>query len=312
MVAELDGRIVFANPEVERLAGRALVDLHIDDLVEPEQSGLVAAWFESMSVGVAGRSVYLGALPVTWDGVDRWIEMSGREILAVDGFRGVVVALRDVTEHQQQLEALEYHLGHDELTGLINRSALQQHLALLAAGPDTSVVMFLDLDNFKLINDAYGHHVGDELLIAFAARLRSAVPDAVVGRQGGDEFVVSVPATGLEQGVELARQVSGLLAEPYRLAGGRVTCTASIGVAVLDRSVEDSLREADVALYRAKRDGRNQVAPYDDETRTWADRRWDIEVEVAALNERLKQLGHDAAKELDERLVLALTQKKAP
>jgi diguanylate cyclase (GGDEF)-like protein/PAS domain S-box-containing protein len=295
VVADLDGRIVFANPEVERLAGRGLVDRHLDDLVAPEHSAVVSAWFASLARGAAGGSVYLGALPVTWNGVDRWIELSGRDMLAVDGFRGAVIALRDVTAHRNELAALEYHASHDGLTGLLNRSAMHQNLEVLAASPEPSVVLMIDLDAFKLVNDMYGHSVGDEILVTLARRLEALLPEAVLARFGGDELVVAVPGVSEADGAALARRLCDALAEPYVVDAIDIVCTASIGVAVLDGSVEEALRRADTAVYVAKAEGRRQVVTYDGGTRSWARRRLDLVHEVDALRHELREVQAQAS-----------------
>ncbi|GAB7190059.1 hypothetical protein NUM3379_07650 [Kineococcus sp. NUM-3379] len=177
-------------------------------------------------------------------------------------------------------------LAHsDSLTGLPNRTLLDTRLAaaLRTAAPDRAVVLvMLDLDRFKLVNDTLGHQVGDALLRQVADRLRHAAPPgATLARLGGDEFVVCIPGVDRpEAAYALARNLVRSLRAPYQLPGTAepLVCTASAGVAVATGgSTEDLLRSADMALYRAKDDGRDRCALYDSAMREDAQARLDSE-----------------------------------
>jgi len=182
--------------------------------------------------------------------------------------------ITDVTE-RKQAEAHTHRLAHfDALTGLPNRRLLTERIgqALAAARRHGQVgaLLFLDLDNFKQINDARGHSVGDRLLRQVAARLAGELrADDVVARLGGDEFVVIAGQLGgdLEAGARHARAVADklreVLARPCELDGSSYVSTASIGITLFPKDregVDDLLREADIAMYRAKEAGRNRVA----------------------------------------------------
>jgi diguanylate cyclase (GGDEF)-like protein len=158
---------------------------------------------------------------------------------------------------------------HDSLTGLPNRTLLEDRLAMAVAGQRRSssmlAVLFCDLDRFKLINDTVGHDGGDAVLVVIAERLRRAVRATdTVSRLGGDEFVILCP--GLQNEHELAEVVERLLAllsEPMDVAGHTVVVSGSVGVSLVQAgaaptSLADLVREADAAMYRAKANGRNR------------------------------------------------------
>ena len=146
---------------------------------------------------------------------------------------------------------------------------VEQMLARSARNQTPVAALFIDLDNFKSINDTLGHGVGDELLRAVAARLDGVVRDVdALGRLGGDEFVVIAEELSLAAGPELiAERLLDALKHPFKLGADqetRVTVTASIGIAAGQRtSAEELLRDADIAMYRAKWDGKNRYAVFE-------------------------------------------------
>ncbi len=171
-------------------------------------------------------------------------------------------ALLLVNERTDQLRHLAFH---DALTGLPNRALILDRidhmLARARRGQTSAAALFLDLDNFKDVNDTLGHNVGDQLLGAVAVRLRGALREAdTVGRLGGDEFVVLVENSSLNSGAEdVAARILRALRVPFEVPGYDLplAVTASIGIATGDRvAPEDLLRDADIALYRAKDAGK--------------------------------------------------------
>jgi diguanylate cyclase (GGDEF)-like protein len=163
------------------------------------------------------------------------------------------------------VQRLAYDATHDALTGLANRSFLTHRLRdILATTGDSVAVMLLDLDAFKEVNDALGHHVGDQLLQVVAERLTTALPsDSTIARLGGDEFAVLLPniAYGPAAGGQVAEQIWTALVRPVHLDEAVLTPDASIGVAIgsaTDRTA-DLLRQADTAMYAAKTSGDNVV-----------------------------------------------------
>jgi diguanylate cyclase (GGDEF)-like protein len=175
-------------------------------------------------------------------------------------------------ELDRRQEALAFMATHDALTGLPNRTLIVDRLEqmlLRARHSKTPVAaLFIDLDNFKSINDTLGHGVGDQLLQAVAARLDGVVRDVdALGRLGGDEFVVVAAEMSLIAGPELvAERLLDALKEPFRLGDEKtqVTVSASVGIATGDRtSAGDLLRDADIAMYRAKWGGRNRYVLFE-------------------------------------------------
>jgi diguanylate cyclase (GGDEF)-like protein len=184
----------------------------------------------------------------------------------------VLLAFIDVTEARAQADSAEHRARHDGLTGLPNRTAALERLdgALQAAreGHGRVAVMFVDLDHFKDLNDSLGHEAGDSLLCEVSARLCAALPaQAVAARLGGDEFLVLLPALLPDDDpAVLATRMHRHLGQPLQLRGREVRPSASVGMSLFPTHADDArtlLRLADLALYRAKRDGRNAVRLYE-------------------------------------------------
>ncbi len=177
------------------------------------------------------------------------------------------------SERHRADEQLAFLATHDALTGLPNRTLIldrvEQMLARSRRSQAPVAALFIDLDNFKAINDTLGHGVGDELLRAVAARLDGVVRAAdALGRLGGDEFVVISEDLSIAAGPELiAERLLDALDQPFKLGAGnetRVTVTASIGIAVSEKAEPaDLLRDADIAMYRAKWDGKNRYVVFE-------------------------------------------------
>jgi diguanylate cyclase (GGDEF)-like protein len=187
-------------------------------------------------------------------------------------------------------EELAFHATHDALTGLPNRTLIldrvEQMLARAARSKTPVAALFIDLDNFKSINDTLGHGVGDELLRAVAARLQGVVRHAdALGRLGGDEFVVISEELTLAAGPELiAERMLEALKHPFNLGPGqetRLTVTASVGIAAGERaSAEELLRDADIAMYRAKWDGKNRFTVFDTDMQDKMQNRMELEMDL--------------------------------
>ena len=189
--------------------------------------------------------------------------------------------LRDVTEQKRALERAVETSRQDQLTGLLNRGAfvqiLRETIARASAGETNFAVLYLDLDNFKDVNDALGHPAGDELLGAVADRLRASTRSCdTAARFGGDEFaVIADNLTDPEEASRRAARLIEALSEPYQVAGVPVRTSSSIGIALYEPGVSDAetlLSRADLALYSAKNQGRAAYRPFteamDSEVRT--------------------------------------------
>jgi diguanylate cyclase (GGDEF)-like protein len=187
-------------------------------------------------------------------------------------------------------EELAFHATHDALTGLPNRTLIldrvEQMLARGARGKTPVAALFIDLDNFKGINDTLGHAVGDELLRAVAARLEGVVRNAdALGRLGGDEFVVISEELSMAAGPELiAERLLEALKHPFKLGPDeetRLTVTASVGIAIGEQvSADELLRDADIAMYRAKWDGKNRYTVFDTDMQDKMQSRMELEMDL--------------------------------
>lgn len=166
---------------------------------------------------------------------------------------------RDVTERRRHIAELEHQATHDPLTGLYNRKWLTAAVDTRIADSPSGrfALLFIDLDHFKEINDALGHHIGDLLLAQIGPRLRPLLGDAKLARLGGDEFAVLLPDADAQAAQTLARSLVDAIRQPFEIAGLRLEAGASIGVALFPEHGQDSntlMRCADIAMYLAKRD----------------------------------------------------------
>jgi diguanylate cyclase (GGDEF)-like protein/PAS domain S-box-containing protein len=215
------------------------------------------------------------------------------------GSRALLVTAKDVTSRKEAEAKLAHQALHDSLTGLPNRTQLDNHLRdALARSAHLNhkvAVLFLDLDRFKVINDSLGHHVGDQLLISVAERISSVLrPGDIAARFGGDEFVVVCGMTDhVDDAVAVAERLTRVLSQPFSLRGELIFVTVSIGIAVADgpNSEPDALvRDADAAMYSAKDRGRGRYGVFDHTMRDVAVARLTVENELrkAVTNQELR------------------------
>jgi diguanylate cyclase (GGDEF)-like protein len=215
-------------------------------------------------------------------------ELTDRVVLAVAsaGLLAALLlrALTAVRRHTDLLHGLRYQATHDALTGLPNRVLLGDRVADLMHHDrrrERGVwLLFLDLDGFKLVNDHWGHEVGDMLLVEVSQRLTALAPDGcTVARISGDEFVIAGPGP-LETATGLAADIQDELARPVRIPGIELVIAGSIGIAAADDQLtaDAMLRDADLAMYRAKADGRNRWRVFDAAMRQTVSERVEIEL----------------------------------
>jgi diguanylate cyclase (GGDEF)-like protein/PAS domain S-box-containing protein len=266
-----DGIVRYATPSAASIFGDIIVSgVALQDLVrDGEQDELVRALGRMRQH--AGRRSYHGDLRITRrDNVSVQVQVRCSDLRDEGTVGGMVLTLRDVTEQRQLEEELKHRAFHDALTGLPNRLLFQDRAArgLVATrrGGTTAGVLFVDLDDFKVVNDTMGHSVGDELLVAAGTRLASVVRDSdMAARLGGDEFAVLVEGVPDSAAVDaFAERIVTAFSEPFTLTAGSVLATATIGVATTEESadVDELLRHADLALYAAKAAGKRQWRRY--------------------------------------------------
>ncbi|HEY6095288.1 MAG TPA: diguanylate cyclase [Gallionellaceae bacterium] len=282
-VLDLEGRRLYNNPSYAGLFGgiEALKGTDSFSEIHPDDRERIRQLFrKTVLTGVGHRAEFRFVLP---NGSVRYMESSGALIRSSHGDPlRVIVISRDITERKQTEILIRDLAFHDPLTKLPNRrllrDRLEQMMAMSARSGLHNALMFIDLDNFKPLNDGHGHDAGDMLLIGVAARLRSCVREMdTVARFGGDEFMVLLNDLDEDKdesagkAAAIAEKIRTVLAEPYQLPvfrEGKVEgtiehrCTASIGVALFidhDSNAEEIIRRADGAMYQAKEAGRNQV-----------------------------------------------------
>ena len=248
------------------------LERRIRDLVHPDELEAVLQERAQFLAGSSGKTVASLRL-VRADGATVWVR---RVVVLVPGVEGepnlLMVQVEDITAEHEAQEALAYQAIHDPLTGLHNRAWILDILKadLLAAKRlGTSVgALFIDLDNFKVVNDSLGHAAGDEVLTSVAHRIVGALrPGDRVGRFGGDEFVIVVQNVVDVLEVErFAERVSAVIAADLQVQGHRIVPTASIGIALSTSSStpESLLRDTDSAMFRAKAAGRARWQFFDD------------------------------------------------
>jgi diguanylate cyclase (GGDEF)-like protein/PAS domain S-box-containing protein len=261
-VVDVRGVVRYQTPSVTRILGHdphLLVGTRFSGLLRPIDGRKLEAALSAAS-RKPGRTVTL-EFPI-WHKSGHWCdtETTITSLVHDPDIRGLVLNSRDVSERRQLEEALTHQAFSDPLTGLANRALFRQEVESALAdafAPGEVAVLFLDLNGFKAVNDAQGHHVGDELLGLVSKRLAHSVrPGDLVARLGGDEFGILVSGAGAEEGaVWVAERVRRALAAPFLLDGREMTLGASTGIAVVDdddQTADQLLRNADLAMYRAK------------------------------------------------------------
>ena len=273
---------------------REMMDLPADLAhLRPSASGILAACVDAGSISEANASMILaeidnpqakGIITTDPDGA-RGRALSWAFQPMVDG--GAVVLLEDITE-RRKAEARITHLARfDELTGLPNRVNFRDEIGHLLANPhgteEMSALLFIDLDQFKQVNDTLGHPCGDQLLCAVADRLRAMLrPEDFVARFGGDEFVVfQQNIKSPDEAAALARRIVDHLSERYKIDNHLVEIGASIGIAMTSGvSADTLLKNADMALYRAKADGRGTFCFFREEMAQTVEARRILELDL--------------------------------
>ncbi|RST10856.1 EAL domain-containing protein [Streptomyces sp. WAC05950] len=276
MIAAPTGTLRYVSPAAAGVYGREaeeLVGTELATLIHPDDLGRV----------VHEVRRFLAAPPTEepTTRIECRFKSGGGEWLNVESTvnrhqGGLILNSRDVTERVRLQAQLQHSAEHDPLTDLPNRALftrrVRQALTGRRAGDHSSAVLFIDLDGFKAVNDTIGHQAGDELLIEAARRLQDSVRAGdTAARLGGDEFAALILGDGSRdrsareyQVREIADRLRNRLSQPYRIGGSEVRVAASIGVAFADPGItpSDLMRNADLAMYRAKAGGKDRVETY--------------------------------------------------
>lgn len=277
MILGADTRLRYLGPSAESVLDWPVAEragTRYLDAVHPDDAAAVGDLLDpAASAGAAQPQLMLPDHRVrAGDGGWRWCSAVATDLHADAVIGGMVLNLHDITRRKEAELALQHQALHDPLTALPNRALLADRLAhalLLARGSGQHIgVLFMDLDDFKLINDSIGHRAGDALLMAMARRLREALePQDTVTRFGGDEFVVVLEHRGADPAAigAAADRLLRLVAAPLRIEGREYNVTASAGLVISagDESADELLRDADAAMYRAKAQGGGQVQRFD-------------------------------------------------
>jgi len=265
-VVEPDLTIRFVTPSSWTILGKGpeeLVGTRLDSLLHPEEANDTAALLRERALdeGSSEHEFQLRHASQGW----RTVEAAIANLLNDASVRGLVLTAHDVTERKALESELAHQAFHDSLTGLPNRALFADRvthsLERVSRGNRSVAVLFVDVDDFKTVNDSLGHATGDELLVAVAGRLRGCMRAAdTAARLGGDEFgLLLEDVPGVDKAVELAERVLEALSRPLVLGRTEILVRASIGI-VIGRAGQtggELLRNADVAMYKGKRQGGN-------------------------------------------------------
>jgi len=267
VITDLDANIVYANATFTRITGYALGDVLGQNPRILHSGKTPKATYDDMWAHLTRGERWEGEfINRRRDGSEytEWARLS--PVRDEQGGVTSYLAIKDDITAKKQAEARIEHLAHfDQLTGLPNRTLLQDHfryaLSLAQRNQQQLAVMFLDLDHFKVINDTLGHSIGDQLLMEVGRRLKEAVREEdTVSRLGGDEFILLLPGVDANGAAKVARKLIEAVALPYQYEVHELIATPSIGIALYPNDGEDMetlSKHADAAMYQAKQAGRN-------------------------------------------------------
>jgi len=254
-------RSIFANAAASRFLGpdpNDLVDCSATQVIRYAVTGMDIGDIEDIidrftKSAEKGESLDI-EVQKQGEGPPRWLR-----VICEPVGDDVAATFVDITDRKVKEEQMESIATSDPLTGVLNRRGFERDAAMRltqSADEATGALLFVDLNEFKGINDRYGHEVGDQLLKIAAERLRQSLrPCDIIGRPGGDEFVALVPDVDAAIADKLAKRLTSSLEEPYNIGRKQLRCAASIGLALYPKNANTLtglLREADQAMYRAK------------------------------------------------------------
>lgn len=270
-----DMPILYVNPAFTKITGYTEAEVIGRNCRFLQGGGTNPDTLELLRASIRKREPFAGVLlNYRKDGTGFWNELRLNPIFDSKGNLTRYVGLQtDITDRISTEEQLLHNALYDKLTDLPNRTLFLDRLeqALSYAKRNTNYnfsVLFLDIDRFKIINDSFGHPIGDELLIAVAHRLMNCIrAEDTISRFGGDEFVILLPNTpSLSNAITVANRIHEDIKHPFKLSSQDITVSVSIGITLIQSDygiAEDVIRDADIAMYRAKSMGRAQYAIFD-------------------------------------------------
>jgi diguanylate cyclase (GGDEF)-like protein/PAS domain S-box-containing protein len=268
------GRIGFASPSADRVFGYDLARLEGEQLVAIISDGdrtkvAHAVLGENTSASIHGLEFALETPRGTVE-----VEATCTNLLHDENVGGIVLNIRDVTERKSFERQLAHQAFHDEITGLANRvlfrDRVEHALTRAVREPEPLSILFIDVDDFKTVNDTLGHVAGDELLRTIGGRIaRELRAGDTAARLGGDEFAVLIEDGGSASAAQTAERLLAAIAQPVELEGQELSVTASVGIAEgmpgVESSADELLRQADVAMYAAKEHGKGHYKLFEAE-----------------------------------------------
>jgi len=292
-VLDMDGYIKEVNRTAHDRLGYAsadMVGMHIGTFILPEFADLLGSRFNS--VRKEGFLIYESA-QIRKDGSVLPVEVCTREV-ELDGQKVIFSIVRDITERKVAESEIEQLAYYDPLTQLPNRrlllDRLKQAVVSCTRNGRKGALMFIDMDNFKNLNDTLGHDTGDLMLQQVTQRLESCIRRGdTVARLGGDEFVVMLPELSwlpieaAAQTEAIGEKILAALSEPYQLGTHIYHCTASIGVTLFSdpqQTTDELMKQADISMYQAKKAGRNTLRFFDQEMQQNISARVSMEAEL--------------------------------
>jgi diguanylate cyclase (GGDEF)-like protein/PAS domain S-box-containing protein len=277
-VIGLDRTISYQSPSIERLLGYAPEDVTgwlFDQLVHPSDGGRVQQMLADGATVPAGQPHVVECTLVHRDGTPQQFEVNYTNLLDDEHVGGIVLNCRDISERKAFEEQLTHQAFHDPVTGLANRALFAERVRHAIARSRREhlgiAVVFLDLDDFKTINDSLGHAAGDEVLVEVAKRLATSIRASdTAARFGGDEFALLLEdIEGVQEAADTAERALEALAVPLRVGHKELSLRCSIGISVVSDDspggAEELIRDADAAMYRAKRDGKGSYCMFEPE-----------------------------------------------
>ncbi|NCP66172.1 MAG: EAL domain-containing protein [Paraglaciecola sp.] len=275
IATDIDGRVTFMNPIAERMTGWRFKDAYNEKIenVMPLQDALSKQTLRN-PIYIALREQRVVAMALNSElynqnGVNYTVEDSAAPIRSEIGeVIGAIIVFHDVSETMAMAIKMSHLANHDQLTDLPNRILLQDRLTVACASAKTNrlkaSVILIDIDHLKYLNDSLGHQFGDDLICQMARRLSALLsPSHTLSRLGGDEFVILMAdLVTIEPSSLMAKKLIDAMHEPFVLDNQRYNVSVSIGISIFPddaQSPEELMRHADVAMYRAKQEGRNRL-----------------------------------------------------